>query len=408
MRRLHGTALVFGVVATLSTVTAQQNVLTRDEVIALARQRAPQILVARARIDEARGRLVGASALFADNPSLDVLAGRRDSPDGEFFEADVAIRQPLELFGTRAARIDRAEAGLARAEARSDAATRQVLRDIVSAFLGTLKANEHVRIAHDAEAVSAEMVRIAEGRRKAGDVAILDVNAARATASRSRSEIREADAGRESSIGALRTLLGLSSSEMAGVRGALHDELRQYADAQLLAQAQDRPDLLARLREIEQAEAEVRLGRALRWPSIGVGTEYKREEGANVVMGGLGVSVPVFQRGQGTEAEAVARTTRLRLGLAEARKAVENEIRTDLAVYKSRLESVAELQEHALPLLEENETLARRSYEAGEGPFSDWMLARKEALETKREQLDRLLQAAVAALELETAAGILK
>jgi hypothetical protein len=36
------------------------------------------------------------------------------------------------------------------------------------------------------------------------------------------------------------------------------------------------------------------------------------------------------------------------------------------------------------------------------------MLARKEALETKREQLDRLLQAAVAALELETAAGILK
>jgi cobalt-zinc-cadmium efflux system outer membrane protein len=94
--------------------------------------------------------------------------------------------------------------------------------------------------------------------------------------------------------------------------------------------------------------------------------------------------------------------------LAEARKAVENEIRTDLAVYRSRLESVAELQEHALPLLEENEALARRSYEAGEGPFSDWMLARKEALETKREQLDRLLQAAVAAVELETAAGILK
>jgi cobalt-zinc-cadmium efflux system outer membrane protein len=408
MRRLQRTALVFGLAATLSTATAQENVLTRDEVIALARQRAPQILVARARIDEARGRLVVASALFAENPSLDFSAGRRDLPGGEFLEADVAIRQPLELFGTRSARIDGAEAGIAKAEARSDEATRQVLRDIATAFLGTLKTNEQVRIADDAEAVSAEMVRIAEARHKAGDVAVLDVNAARATAARSRAEIREADAVRESSIGALRALLGLSSSEMAGVRGALHDALRQYGDAELLAQAQDRPDLRARLREIDQTEAEIRLGNALRWPAVGVGTEYKREELANVVMGGLSVSVPVFQHGQGTQVEAAARARRLRLGLAEARKAIENEVRTGLEVYRARLESVAELQEHALPLLEENEALARRSYEAGERPFSDWMLARKEALETKREHLDRLLEAAVAAVELETAAGILQ
>jgi hypothetical protein len=58
-------------------VLDQETTLTLDQALEMARKRAPIILSARARIEEARGRLKGASLLFQQNPSLEADVGPR-------------------------------------------------------------------------------------------------------------------------------------------------------------------------------------------------------------------------------------------------------------------------------------------------------------------------------------------
>ena len=156
------------------------------------------------------------------------------------------------------------------------------------------------------------------------------------------------------------------------------------------------------------ADADLRLGGALAWPSLGLGVRYAREEEANVVLGTLTLSLPVFERGQGLRAEAGARSRRLSLELEAGRRVARVEVRTAFDVYRRRVEAVEELERDALPLLDGNEALARRSYESGQLGLPDLLVVRREVVGTRLEYLDRLLDAATAGVELEANAGILR
>ena len=59
---------------------AQQRSLTLADVLARAREQAPQIASARLALEEARGRLVGASLRFQQNPEVDATVGNRQRP----------------------------------------------------------------------------------------------------------------------------------------------------------------------------------------------------------------------------------------------------------------------------------------------------------------------------------------
>ena len=61
-----------------------------------------------------------------------------------------------------------------------------------------------------------------------------------------------------------------------------------------------RPDFTALAAEGREADAQAQLGRALRRPDLGVRVSYEREERDTIVLGGLSVTLPAFQRGQGT------------------------------------------------------------------------------------------------------------
>ena len=99
-----------------------------------------------------------------------------------------------------------------------------------------------------------------------------------------------------------------------------------------------------------------------------------------------------------------AAAARARVGAA--RRGVELE--TALAVHDQRLAAVEELEANALPLLDENESLARRSYEAGEMGLGELLLVRRETLALRRDHLDRLREAAVAAVAVQASAGVLE
>jgi outer membrane protein TolC len=61
-----------------------------------------------------------------------------------------------------------------------------------------------------------------------------------------------------------------------------------------------------------------------------------------------------------------------------------------------------------LPGLEENERLARRSFEVGELSLPDLLVVRREFIETRLRYLDAVADAAVASIDWQAAAGVLK
>ncbi len=191
------------------------------------------------------------------------------------------------------------------------------------------------------------------------------------------------------------------------VRGSLHDRrTRELPD--LMARAPGRPDLRALDAEAREADADVRLGDGSTWPDLGLGVRYAREEGSNIVLGSMTLTLPFFERGQGLRAEARARARRLRLELDAGRRVVSVEVSTAFEVYVRRVAAVAELEQNALPLLDENEALSRRSYEAGQIGLAEFLLMRREILETRNQYLERLFEAAAAVIDLEAGAGVLR
>ncbi len=382
-------------------------VLTLSEVRELARSRAPSLLAARARVDVARGERVGAAVWQPTNPELTVAAGPRRL-DGTKIgtDVDVEIGQQFELGGRRRSRLERADAGIARAVAASNDAERELVRAVSAGFLATLHAERSLEVARESERLFDELRRVTERRHEVGDVGILDPYVAAMVHARSRGRLAVVEAMRVLAATELRALLGLEEHAEIVVEGELAYRPR-YALEELIEQAASRPDLQAIEAEIGEAQAEQRLARGFRSPDLGAFASYSREEGADIVKGGLSIVLPFLDKGQGRSAVAEAQERALRLDLRAAHSVVGTEVRARFEAFSILDSAAAQFESEALPRLGEMLDLTRRSYEAGNIPFAELLVLQRETVETRLSYLDLLLQAALAATELEAAAGVL-
>jgi outer membrane protein, heavy metal efflux system len=388
-------------------IHGQGNAISLRQALDWARQRAPLILSARARIEEARGRLAGAVVRFRDNPLLEFDAGPRFINQGRILDMNVGVSQNFELGGRRSARIAGAEAGIAEETANSDDATRHLLRDVANAFLRCLWAQERLALLKSSEQLATDLLQTSQKRYDSGDIPILQLNLAKTSAIRANSEVRNATVDLLESLGNLRVFLGMAHDEPLAVQGNIREQ-SHYDLESLLAAAPERPDLKALAAEIHQAEADVQLGEGFKRPEIAIGGNYLRDERNNIVEGGVKVTLPVFSKGQELQATGTARANRIRGELAAAQRTVRSEIQTALEIQRYKLETADEMEKTGLPALQENENLSRRSYEEGEIGLPELLFIRREILETKLLYADSLLGAALSGVEVEFRAGVLK
>jgi cobalt-zinc-cadmium efflux system outer membrane protein len=143
-------------------------------------------------------------------------------------------------------------------------------------------------------------------------------------------------------------------------------------------------------------------------PDVGFRLAYEREASDTILLGGLTVTLPAFQRGQGVVAAGAARATRARTEADIARQAAVARLRTAYAVYEQHAALSATLENDAAPSLADNETLARRSYEAGEMNLMDSLLIRRDAVETRLTIVDRRLDTARSRLTVDFVAGVIR
>jgi cobalt-zinc-cadmium efflux system outer membrane protein len=312
-----------------------QTVLTLDQALNRARLKAPALLSAKVRIEEARGRLKGASIFQQTNPTIEGTIGPRFSDQGNTTDGDVSLSQDFEAIGRRTARVAGAQTGVTREIAASRETGRALLRDVAITFMKALAANEKLKVLTTAEQVSSGFLDTAERRYQAGDIPVLEVNLAKNGAARARAELRSGRAELVTSLGELRVLLGMSPEEEFTVSGDLASA-KKYDLAALVTTAEDRPDIRVLESELQGAQADVKLGNTFKSPDFGVIARYQRDQGDNIVQGGVRVTLPVFSRGQELTATGSARANRVRGELEAIKTAIRSEVKTALEVYGYR------------------------------------------------------------------------
>src|SRR5215203_1175384 len=122
----------------------QEPGLTIDEALAIAREQAPDVVLAKGRIAEAQARQTQAGRRFQENPALEVNGGyRRDRrAEDDHLDFEAAISQGLYGRERRSARMAGAQAALERTEAELDEARRLLLRDVWTTFVRASMAGE--------------------------------------------------------------------------------------------------------------------------------------------------------------------------------------------------------------------------------------------------------------------------
>lgn len=373
--------------------------LTLSRVIELARARAPDPQISRARITEATGAFIGARQRATRNATLQADIGPRIG-DGRSTDLQTTLSVPLDLGGRRAGRVAVVEAAVELERAKTTEVERVTIAAAVSAYYHVLHGDRRLALAEERVRLATEAETTARQRMRAGDIAEFEVNLARGEVARAKSAVVAATGDRTRARAELATILGISNTSIS-VSGDLGN--RNYLERS--GDPTSRSDLRMLALEVRLANTEGASARTSRWPQLDLRFSFEHERDADIVLGGVSLELPFFDRGQGEQARATARGQRARTELAIRTNQITSAVEGARITYDAAVAAAEILEREAVPLSIENATAAFASYRAGKLDIGALLVIRREVLDTRREHLDRLLDAALAGVDLWIARG---
>jgi outer membrane protein, heavy metal efflux system len=394
-----GILCFIAMIARAATVEAATDSLTAVRVIEVARERAPEVLLAQSRVKEASGRLGAAGVLHTENPTIEGTTGTDDR-----FERRTQweLTVPFDPGWTRRGRTRIARAELEREQFLRVDVTQRVIGTALQAFYRALHARDLLEIARRRFAVAERVKSATADRHRSGDVARMDLLLAETEEARAASDVRmgEHDFSRASTN--LLLVLGLSLEFGPPVSGDL-------ADLAVLEPEESRdpkpPGVLAAERELAAADAQRGQALTTAFPKVSFRLDYGHESGVAVARPGLALTVPLFNTGQEERVAARARTERAKIGLEARRAAAKAELEGTETAYVAARAAAVGLGRNGIPQSQEVDAMAEDSYRAGKINLTALLQVRREVLETQREYVNRLLDAALAAVDRAVANG---
>ena len=282
------------------------------EVLARVRAASPQLLAARARSAAAASGLRQARRL--PNPSLQ-LQGENwtvnrsgistTDPDIDFY---ALVSQPLEIGGKRSARTAAAAAEMEGARAVGRQTARELTLQAVRSYLAVLRARESMRWLSEQRGGLQNLVDAMRRRVEEGHAAEADLMKLQTEAAHLDTQIGQARLDLARDVAALGALLPESGApDPACLRepGVLAppagdaDELARIAVAR-------HPETRSAHERLARARSLLRLEQARRVPDPNVTVGYKRTAGADTMVAGISVPLPLFDRNTDNVARAAA------------------------------------------------------------------------------------------------------
>ena len=404
----------FATIVAMGAAQAQSptSVLTLQRAIAIAEESNPSLRSAKAALAAAEGENREASSLLNFNPELTVEQGqRRADPDGtRFRESSIGISQTLEIAGQPGHRRSAARHGLAAAQADIDNVRVQLRADVELAFAKVLLLQRRIASESESLNLASEAARAVGKRVDAGEDSRLDGNLARVEADRAQSQQASTEEQLVEARARLAELLHLAPGALPQAEGDLPEQAPGLRLEALLAAAAARPELKSLLEREASANSRLQLERAAATPDITVGLSSAREgppeARERALMFSVTVPLPFFKRNQANIGRALTQRDQAVIDREVGLRGGEALVR-ELWLRLQKLEGrVANLRSSTLARLDENLSLSRKAYQAGEIGIVQLVLVNRQAVDARRDYLEALGEYTQIRIALEKAAGL--
>lgn len=390
------------------------------------------LVVAAARVDEARGVLGEANSFFW--PRIDAQAsGARSRVSQrtatafpgfprEFndYRATLNLSYELDLFGRLRAGAEAARAELAASEASRDAVRLALAAQVAKSYYAMQAFDRQVALTRETVKLREDALELQRKRFRGGVISEFELRQLEAETAAVRAQLPPLEQARETEEAALAVLLGRTPAEVmqSTIKVSFREEtmtapvLPEGLPSELLLR---RPDLVAAERQLAAAHAQIAVARAELFPSISLTGFLGREsaELSNLFSGpagiagiAVGLAQPIFAGGR-LEARSQQAEARERQALAAYQQAIRSafgEVRTALAVQARSRESF-DAQAAREQALAETARLARLRYENGVASQLDVIDAERNLLAARVARIDALRQHRAAIADLYRALG---
>jgi multidrug efflux system outer membrane protein len=390
------------------------------------------LLVAAARVDEARGVLREAGSFLW--PTLDAQVGASRSRlsqntatafpgfPNEFndYRATVNVSYEVDLFGRLRSNKEAARAELASSEASREAVRLALAAQVAKSYYAMQALDQQVALTRETVRLREEALELQRKRYRGGVLSEFELRQLEAETASVRAQLPPLEQARETEEAALSVLLGRTPREvMESTVKVAQGETELSAPivpegmpSELLLR---RPDLVAAERQLAAAHAQIGVARAEMFPSIAL-TGYLGRESAqldNLFLGpagianiALGLTQPIFAGGR-LQARTEQAEARERQALAQYQQAIRSafgEVRSALSVQARSRESfdAQSVREQALA---DTARLARLRYENGVASQLDVLDAERNLLAARSARIDALRQNRGAIADLFRALG---
>lgn len=337
------------------------------------------------------------------NPTL-TFSAARDTP-----HESVLWDQPLELGGKRGKRMAVANEELKATEIDIGVLGRQIRHRTRDAFYKALLSRAQAQQSKAALDLSTRIRDAVRQRFDAGDVAELEVIQAEVEVARSSTEYEAATQNQKIADAQLAVLLNQPLERAPVLQGLVE----QLPTAETLAALSDRAlhtntEVLRTTQELAIEERRLSLARSQRVPNLDLqaGVDLNSPGEFDVgPRGQIGITLPLFNHGQGEIAQSSARLELLRLSLQAQRNNAQVQVYAAYFDYVAKARQADQYKNTIVPQTSKLEDMAEESYRAGKINLLTLIDSQRRLNETRKTYLDSLFAVQSAFSSLEEAVG---
>ena len=385
-----------------SAAAAAAEPLSLAKAIELALEGNPEVAAAKRQWEATEGQVLQGRS--RPNPELAYsLEDTRSKTRTQSWQLNL----PVELGGKRAARTKAAEKTREQAQAQLAELQATVRANVAAAYFDVLTAQERLVLARDSAALAKSSTDTVSKRVAAGKVSPVEESKARVAEAGVRVELAQAASEQRNALSRLFALLGRIDAPYTVLEGKAENlpSVPSLADLQPLISSA--PGVVLARIEVDRREALTALEQSKRVPdvTVSVGMQRSNETQRNVLLFGVSVPLPIFDRNQGNLLEALKLEDKARDELQAASVRLHSEVAQGQERLSTITAEVQSLQQDVLPGAKSAYDAATIGFENGKFNFLEVLDAQRTYFTAKSQYLKALGEAHRAAADIDRLLG---